>query len=83
MTAQTPPRTINHGTQSGYVNGKCRCERCRVAHRTYQAGYRRRNPRQRDSEYLRSYEAMRDLLHELFPDGLTDDAPNRRAKQAA
>lgn len=33
--------TIQHGTASGYTNGKCRCEECKRAHREAAARYKK------------------------------------------
>lgn len=31
---------VPHGTQNGYANWSCRCDRCRAAHRDYNANWR-------------------------------------------
>lgn len=56
-----------HGTRSRYANQRCRCEDCREAHAVAQRLYRRRE--------IPVDPAMRDLLNELFPFGLTNDCP--------
>jgi len=66
--------TPRHGTLAGYTHGRCRCEKCRRASRDYE--FSRRSLRLFDRE------ALRDLLLELAPDGLTDDCPARQAKTA-
>jgi hypothetical protein len=77
---------MRHGTQYGYGIG-CRCSACRGANAAAQRRYQERKrggpvpvrgPSDRFGEDLLS-----DLLHELFPDGLTDDCPARRAKATA
>lgn len=60
------PQTITHGTHNAYVNHGCRCDDCRAASSKYR---RRRGPAPVDRE------ALRDLLTELFPHGLTADCP--------
>jgi len=42
IVAEMLPDDPRHGTENGYNNIKCRCERCRRAHRDYQARYMRR-----------------------------------------
>jgi hypothetical protein len=78
---------MRHGTAYAYRKGGCRCEACRAEHaakqrewkeRKYGAPVRPRGPVDRFGEDLLS-----DLLHELFPDGLTDDCPARRGKATA
>jgi hypothetical protein len=66
---------MRHGTLTGYMNHGCRCEECRSAGRAY---FQQRRARPQVDEDLLS-----DLLHELFPDGLTDDCPARRARATA
>jgi cytidine deaminase len=70
-------KTNRHGTVGGYTNHGCRCGECRAAMSEY---LRRR--RCGLSEPV-DREALKDLLHELFPDGLTDDCPARRRKAVA
>lgn len=70
--------TPRHGTLTGYCVTKCRCDECRAAMRDYQRA-RRDGLEWHSSDP--DYEAMRDLLLELAPDGLTDDAPIRRARR--
>lgn len=63
-----------HGTYSTYHNHKCRCDKCKAAAAGYaRARYQRNRPVPFDRD------AIADLLHELAPDGLTDDCPARRA----
>jgi hypothetical protein len=78
---------MTHGTLNAYNNRGCRCERCRTAKAEAQRSYKARKrgepvcvrgPIDRLGEDLLS-----DLLHELFPDGLTDDCPARRARATA
>lgn len=68
---------IRHGTLTGYATDKCRCDDCRAASRSYQQA--RRTGSSFDPETTKLFS---DLLHELFPDGLTDDCPVRRAQRA-
>jgi hypothetical protein len=74
---------VRHGTTHAYSARGCRCEACRAAHAAAQRAFKarkrgeavpERSPRDPISEELLS-----DLLHELFPDGLTDDCPARKA----
>jgi hypothetical protein len=73
---------MKHGTTYAYRTRRCRCELCREAHsaRSVRKARKRGGPvraptvRQGPIE-----EFLSDLLHELFPDGLTDDCPARRA----
>jgi hypothetical protein len=73
---------VKHGTAYAYRHGGCRCDTCREAHAATQRAYKerkrgdrpvRRGPMDRFGEDMLS-----DLLHELCPDGLTDDCPARR-----
>jgi len=57
--------TPRHGTLAGYTHGRCRCEKCRRASRDYALSRR--------GLYLFDREALRDLLLELAPDGLTTE----------
>lgn len=78
-------KTIKHGTLTGYVNG-CRCDPCADARRAYQRDYRARTRTARLAGEPRTTEArqwLADLLHELAPDGLTDDCPARRRLAAS
>lgn len=61
--------TAQHGTTSRYTTG-CRCTKCRQAARDYQR--ERRRIAEPDPDELSN------LLHELFPLGLTDDCPARQ-----
>jgi hypothetical protein len=73
---------MTHGTAYAYRKAGCRCETCREAHaRTQREWKERKYGRSVSSRgYLRvDREALSDLLHELCPDGLTDDCPARRA----
>lgn len=73
-----------HGTVSGYRHGPCRCEACADAYRDYHRGYQRRRraavagrpPGGPDG-------ALGELLHELFPHGLTDDCPDAISRRAS
>jgi hypothetical protein len=67
-----------HGTLTGYTRG-CRCGECRRAIREYQ---RRHRFGHRGAEAEIDTEALSDLLNELFPLGLTDECPARRAMAA-
>jgi hypothetical protein len=67
---------MKHGTLTGYTTHACRCEECRAAMRAYHVR-RGAGPLEVDRDLIC------DLLHELFPDGLTDDCPARRAKATA
>jgi hypothetical protein len=77
---------MRHGTVYAYREG-CRCEACRAAHAAARRDYNERK-RGEPVEARGSYskddrDFLSDLLHELFPDGLTDDCPARRAKATA
>ncbi len=61
---------MNHGTITGYATLRCRCTECKQAGRNYNAE-RRGNP-------IVDENRLSDLLHELFPDGLTDECPVRQ-----
>jgi hypothetical protein len=78
---------VKHGTAHAYRTACCRCETCREAHAETQRRYRERRygPRTpaRGSYSKVDQEFLSDLLHELFPDGLTDDCPARRGKVTA
>jgi hypothetical protein len=58
---------VRHGTTYSYDVRACRCEECREA-----KAYARGNVKVDEK-------LLSDLLHELFPDGLTDDCPARKA----
>lgn len=45
------PDDPRHGTENGYKNLACRCERCREAHRLWFVAYRRRNGVRPEAEY--------------------------------
>lgn len=60
---------MTHGTLTGYTTHGCRCDPCRQAMRAYHQS--------RKVEVDR--EALRDVLLEMFPLGLTDDCPARQA----
>lgn len=65
-----------HGTRSTYVNHGCRCDECKAAN----AARSRAIYHGERLAPLHADEArFADLLHELAPDGLTDDCPARRA----
>lgn len=63
-----------HGTVSGYSHGGCRCDACRSAMREYH----RRHRRGERGSFDPLEDALSDLLHELFPNGLTPDCPRAR-----
>lgn len=69
---------MNHGTIGAYTSGKCRCDDCRRAMTDYH-----REHRGGPADPTGWREAFADLLHELFPNGLTDDCPARRGGTAA
>jgi hypothetical protein len=55
-----------------YTHERCRCDPCRSAQREYQRDYDRRRRRTAASSDIQvDRNALADLLHELFPDGLT------------
>lgn len=66
---------VEHGTVSGYAHHGCRCDACGSAMREYS---RRRRYGDDGVEIYVDRDALSDLLHELFPLGLTDDCPARR-----
>jgi hypothetical protein len=73
---------VRHGTTYAYRTRRCRCEKCREAHAAAQRAWKERKrgePVVRRPTYTVDEELLSDLLHELFPDGLTDDCPARRA----
>lgn len=71
------PRETRHGTPTGYTTDKCRCPDCREAQRVYHQEWRaRRREVIRDDE---ARELLRELLNDVFPFGLTDDCPARKA----
>ena len=76
---------MKHGSVSSYSRLGCRCDECKSAWRAYyRAYYRKRNGGQiRERASADDRDALRDLLMELFPDGLTDDCPARRNRAAA
>jgi hypothetical protein len=59
---------MKHGTRYSYERG-CRCRACKAANG------------ERSSRVQVDHEALRDLLLELFPDGLTEDCPVAREKR--
>ena len=63
-------RTTPHGTLDGYTHHACRCPQCRQAMSHY---HHTHNP-----TVVQDRTAMRNLLQELFPLGLTDDCPARQ-----
>jgi bisphosphoglycerate-dependent phosphoglycerate mutase len=67
---------MRHGTLAGYNKHRCRCEFCRNAWNTYQRSYQNATP-------TVDRALMSDLLHELFPNGMTSDAPLARAHREA
>lgn len=70
-------RADQHGTRTGYTYGY-RCADCREAARVEEQNRARRRgvrPRTAGVRTDESFEALRDVLHELFPHGLTDDCP--------
>lgn len=79
---------IRHGTLTAYTNQRCRCDDCRRAMRDYCGERRARRrgagiaapvaPVAPPLGYDIYERALGDLLHELAPDGLTDDCPARR-----
>jgi hypothetical protein len=65
-----------HGTPARYFHHGCRCDQCHKAACEYN--------RDRLGHGVKvDKAAMRDLLHELFPLGLTDDCPARQSLQQA
>jgi hypothetical protein len=70
---------MKHGTTNAYSNLGCRSE-CKAANTEHA---RRGREARGLSDATADHGMLSDLLHELFPDGLTDDAPRRKAKQAA
>ena len=77
------------GTNSGYTKG-CRCVDCLAASRAYKRQYRNshrekinRRQRQRSQAVQVDRKLLGDLLHELFPYGLTDDCPAARERRVA
>jgi queuine/archaeosine tRNA-ribosyltransferase len=67
---------MKHGKYSTYTNHRCRCEACRRANREHSAHLRKGD----GTRHLHTEFAH--LLHELFPLGLTDDCPARKANAA-
>lgn len=59
----------------------CRCQDCRAEHAAYMREYMRSRRAKPAVDPEEDFESMRDLLTELFPDGLTDDCP-RQARAA-
>jgi hypothetical protein len=79
---------MTHGTLHAYNNRGCRCEKCRAAKAASMREYKARKRGEPVALARGSYaqvdqDLLSDLLHELFPDGLTDDCPARRAKATA
>jgi hypothetical protein len=77
MTATTRP--VPHGTASGYIYHRCRCTDCRRARRSY---YHWRRPAPTGRIDI-DRDPLAQLLHELAPEGLTDQCPARQAQAAA
>jgi hypothetical protein len=50
--AEFPGRVIQHGTDSMYVNRRCRCEACKEAHRVAHRAYMRSHPEQQERHRL-------------------------------
>lgn len=62
---------MTHGQHSSYTHGKCRCDLCYEAHRSYMRAYRQAN-----RERLLTYERGRSSL-------ARDDPAKRRARKVA
>lgn len=71
---------FKHG-RSAYLHRGCRCDVCVGAARAYERD-RKRTARERGRETATPHQELADLLQELFPLGLTDDCPARRALAA-
>lgn len=72
-----------HGTLHSYQRG-CRCEACTEAQRLYMRNYyRRKRSRGRNVAPEVAFEAMRALLVELFPNGLTTEAERECEQEMA
>lgn len=68
-----------HGTPAGFSYYGCRCDACGEAYRAYcRARYKRRVGERVQVDQ----DALADLLHELAPDGLTEDCPARKKPAA-
>lgn len=74
----TPP--TRHGTPAAYNKG-CRCQPCRDA--KAESRQRCRDRKHRPDTVPHDREALRDLLHDLFPDGMTSPEERRRHKEPA
>lgn len=54
------PNDPRHGTVNGYTNLRCRCSRCRKAHRENHLNYMHENPEQQEKARQRA----QDRYHE-------------------
>lgn len=73
---------MTHGTEYCYRRAKCRCVPCRAAAaaaRRHRRATSTRSPWVRDSRAPIDRELLAEVLQEMFPFGLTDDCPARRA----
>ena len=78
---------IKHGKLTSYTRG-CRCDECRRAMARYQRDRNAARPKRsgswgRGARLNDHEEALRALLMELCPSGLTDECPARRGRIAA
>jgi hypothetical protein len=62
--------TLTHGTMNAYNNRGCRCDACRAA---------KRELRKPADPATTSHELLMEVLQDMFPLGLTDDCPARKA----
>jgi hypothetical protein len=74
---------MKHGTVHSYKRYGCRCDECTHANRAYKREWRARHSNGDTAEIAAQREAFADLLHELFPFGLSEDAPCRRKQAVA